>query len=370
MSKPSSISSSKDQTALLDPPDTAPRRRRAAYAQRGRRAIAWGAVLFVLACLVGQVLIDLCPLPFRFPEAAAVLAHAPRGDQSPQVVLFGSSRFGIGVNTDLFTDALRRYSHNPALSGYNAAIPAGDPITADFVLQQLLKEGCRPHIAVIEISPETVNRFVPWMKFHILRQLSRWETIRTIPDSMRSKAFDRVMTSLFFPLFRHNVQLTGWGSYTVSRLMGEGKEPILERVFPDPKQTMGKSEETDYYKWFKTYQISGVLPEKLNHLLTLCRENNIQPVLIGIPVSSHHRRFYTPEVEARYLQYMRQMEHEYGCAFIDLAGVFADDCFADHHHLNSKGNPLFSDLLAKEVVRVLHLDQPAPKSQDQGSSGR
>jgi len=362
MSKPSSISSSDASTALLEEPSAPPRRRRAACAQRGKRAVIWAAALFVLASLAGEVLIDLCPLRFRFPEAAFVVEHAPKGEQSPQVVLLGSSRFGLGVDARAFTESMRKAGGDQTLSGYNASIPAGGPVTADFILDQLLAGGCRPRVAVIEISPETVNQFAPWMKFHILRQFSRLQTIETIPDSLRSGAMDRVLTSLFFPLFRHNLQLTGWGSSALAQWVTGKPVPGLERVFPDPARQRGQSNETDYFKWFKQYQIRGVLPRQLNHLLARCRENNIQPILIGIPVSSRHRRFYTPAVEAEYLKFMQLMEHRHGVVFIDLAGAFEDEYFADHHHLNARGNARFSDRLGREVARVLRGERPPATS--------
>ncbi|MCC7349028.1 MAG: hypothetical protein IT446_00530 [Phycisphaerales bacterium] len=332
-------------------------RRRTALAARGRRAVVWASVLFVLASMAGGMLIDLCPLRFRFPEAAFVVHHAPRGAQSPDVALFGSSRFGIGVNTDRFTESLRKYSGNASLVGYNAAIPAGDAVTADFMLNQLLSVDCHPRIAVIEISPETVNRFVPWMKFHILRQLTRLQTIESIPDAAQSRAMDRVMTSLFFPLFRHNVQLTGWLFADVAEMLSGHEGEGLPWVFPDPKKQMGQSNETDYFKWFKRYEIAGIQPRKFEELLGLCRSNNIQPVLVGIPVSSHHRAFYTPAVEKKYKDFVGRLQREYGCAFVDYAGEIPDTMFADHHHLNEAGNAYFSDRLAGDVVRILNLHE-------------
>lgn len=360
MSRLLSISNSETS---VDPALEAQPRRRAAFAARGRKAVTWAAVLFVLASIAGGMLIDLCPLRFRFPEAAFVVSHAPTGEQSPTVVLFGSSRFGIGVDPEVFGASLRKHSGDASLSGYNAAIPAGDAITADFMLNQLLSVNCHPRIAVIEISPETVNRFVPWMKFHILRQLTRMETIESIPDAARSRAMDRVMTSLFFPLYRHNIQLTGWLFTDLAEVFTGRPDVGLPWVFPDPKKQMGKSNETDYFKWFKRYEIAGIQPRKFEELLGLCRANNIQPVLVGVPVSSHHRAFYTPAVEKQYKDFVGRLQREFGCAFVDYAGRLPDTLFADHHHLNAAGNAVFSDLLAGEVVRLLKLHAPEKPKQ-------
>lgn len=334
---------------------TRPGPRRLALAARGRKALAWAAALFVLACLAGWALIDLCPLRYRFPEAAFVVNHAPAGDHSPEVVLLGSSRFGLGINPAAFTAALRQHSGDANLEGYNAAIPAGDAISADFMLRQLLAAGCHPRIAVIEISPETVNCFVPYLKFQILRQFSRIQTIESIPDAARSRALDRVMTSLFFPLFRHNLQLTGWFFTETAQWVTGRPIPGPERVFPNPARQMGKSNETDYFKWFKRYEVSGIQPRKFEDLLGYCRANHIQAVLVGIPVSSRHRAFYTPAVEKQYQDFVGRLKREYGCAFMDYAGRFPDTLFADHHHLNAAGNAVFSEQLAADVVRLLKL---------------
>ncbi|MCC6424548.1 MAG: DUF1574 family protein [Phycisphaerales bacterium] len=330
-------------------------RRRLALAARGRRAVAWASVLFVLASMAGGLLVDLCPLRFRFPQAAFVMAHASTGAQSPTVVLMGSSRFGIGINTDRFSASLKKYSGDDRLSGYNAAIPAGDAITFNFVLTHLLEIKCHPRIAVIEISPETVNRYVPWMKFQILRQMTRMDIIKSIPDAAKSRAMDRVFTSLFFPLFRHNVQLTDWLFTDVAEAITGRPDAGMPWVFPNPKEQMGQSNETDYFKWFKRYKVAGIQPRKFEELLGLCRSNNIQPVLVGIPVSSHHRAFYTPTVEKQYMEFVVRLQREYGCAFVDYAGRLPDTMFADHHHLNEAGNEFFSDLLAGDVVRILNL---------------
>ena len=148
------------------------RSRRTPYRRRGRAALLGAAVLVVLAQLTAGLLLDLRGLAVRFPSAARVLAAVPRDGHGPDVVFLGSSRFE-GLLADEATALLRL--ENPEVGPVkvcNLAVPGGDPIAEDYVLECLLRRGSRPRLALVEVSPDAVNQYNQWFNLHPHRQIT------------------------------------------------------------------------------------------------------------------------------------------------------------------------------------------------------
>ena len=130
---------------------------------RGRRVLLWAGALFLAVQLSAGIWLDYYGLPIRFSEAARVLRAMRALPTSPDVVVFGSSRFERGVDAQITADCM---SGGP-VSVFNSAVPAGDLVVMDFLFEQSLRLGIRPAVVVIEISPETLSDHSPWMAEHL-----------------------------------------------------------------------------------------------------------------------------------------------------------------------------------------------------------
>src|SRR5829696_3715572 len=150
------------------------RQRRASFGRRARAASLWGVVLFVGGQLaIGLVLDYRYPLT-RFPSGGQAIAVARAEPRPPAVAFFGSSRTGAAVDVSRINALLKAEPGSPR--AVNLAVPTGDCLTSEFLLDQVLKAGVRPRWVVVEVSPETLNVQNVWMTTHVIRQLN-WEHV-------------------------------------------------------------------------------------------------------------------------------------------------------------------------------------------------
>src|SRR5262245_30474108 len=149
---------------------------RRALGRHSRARLACGRVWFAAVQLVVGRLLDYRYPRTRFPSAAVMLDAAAQEPQ-PAVAFFGSSRMGAAIDISETNRVLKvAHPQEPAPRSVMLAVPAGDAISAEFILNEMLKGGQKPRWAVIEVSPETVNSHNMWMIAHVMRQLN-WEHV-------------------------------------------------------------------------------------------------------------------------------------------------------------------------------------------------
>ncbi len=175
--------------------------------RRARMVLLWGLGLFTVLQLTGGLLLDYCWPLLRFPSAGQVLA-ALQQTPAPRVVFLGSSRTRVGIEQGVVGPLLSRYcSLSDLCPALNAGVPAGDPITEEFLLRRLLDQGVRPDWVVLEVSPETLNQHNEWLAIHVQRQL-RWEHLPGyLVQACRSGQGMRFLAARFCAPFLHRQQV-------------------------------------------------------------------------------------------------------------------------------------------------------------------
>jgi len=352
------------------------RSRRAAYRRRGRRALLGAAAVVVLAQLAAGLLLDWRGLAVRFPSAARVLADAARDGRGPDVVFLGSSRF-IGLQADEAQALLRlEYPAAGPVEVCNAAVPGGDPIAEDYVLERLLRQGSCPRLAVVEVSPETVNHYNQWFNLHPHRQITWPDTPRYLGDVCRAGELKKLAQARLVPLYAQRRGL-------LHQLVGPILQPLMPPeesspadVFGGPTPSLGadghlpwdsllqvrrpplSAAEADArgaaaasgWKRFDDYRPGGTTAAALERLLQRCNRNGIDVVLVGAANDSYFRRHYTPELNTAYLAYIGRLTHTYGCRFVDYRDAVPDQLFGDSCHLNGEGVHYLTRKLTREVL--------------------
>src|SRR5262245_17425073 len=109
-----------------------------AKSRRGRRASLWAFAVFVLIQLGGGLLLDYVWPQLRFPTAYLTFKALQQQAKPPDVMCLGSSRFGAGFAQEQIRDILRDETGDNHLTVFNAAIEAGDLVTADFIMEGAL----------------------------------------------------------------------------------------------------------------------------------------------------------------------------------------------------------------------------------------
>lgn len=333
--------------------------------RRAQAALLWALGLFLAVQLAAGYVLDEWGLAVRFPTAARHLAYLQSRPRQPDIVCLGSSRFGLGLSAPTMQQVLcTELNGETTPEVFNAAIEAGDCISADYMMTRLLQQGVRPRLAVIEVCPDALHRRNLWMYYHVRRQLGWHDVPSFVVDVVRARQSHRLLITRLVPLYAHRLrlgeELAAWwrGHPTIVNHYGfTGADQEWSQVLGVP-QTFERVHRRDWSeagvagprRWLKPYVIGGQSPAALDHLLATCQAHGIKVILVGVPVTAMHREIYTPEVEQAFLGYIATMQQRHGGQFVDLRSGVPDQLFWDNHHLLPEGCQFFSKKLASEVV--------------------
>ena len=346
---------------------------------RARRVLMIAALAIAAGQLATGLALDAAPRKVRFPGAADVLARAHAIGDVPFVLLLGSSRFWrIDVGT--VTTALRKTMGGVPPPVVNGAVRAGDPVVADYLVENLLAQGSRPGLVALEISPETIARPAPWVAEHAIRFFTWKDVVAWAPEIVVGDRASRVAAARFTPIHMYRREILTWvvgrePPYLRVLRPGHATQPashakpvvVTDEVQPDAAAetvrppaaaeppargprvwTVAGLGQTR--KWLRRYRPDGGAARALEHVLARCNDLGIRVVLVGVPVTSSVRGLYTPEVERAFQDQVERMSRRYAAEFLDYRGRIPDELFKDHHHLNPRGLFLLSHMLAEEVV--------------------
>lgn len=331
--------------------------------QRRALGILGSFLAFVaLGQLVASVLLDTPRLlEARFPQIEEQIAAMRARGGPPDILFFGSSRFEGGVQAWLI-EKIVRDELGVELRAFNAAVSAGDPLAFDRQLRDYRNAGVVPRNLVVEVSPETVARRVPFFDIDIVRQLTLREIVEIAVEDRRTARFHVLAACRLIPVYKHRQHFWRAAGIPVSR-------PAPEKVPEPPKHPDLEASSRAVSKWLSGYDTEGVATRRLRRLLAACRAAGIQVTLLGVPVSSPHRRAYTAPVDAGFLRLMGDLSREFGCRYADYRSRIPDAQFADNHHLDGTGSVTFTRMLASEVAVPLVRERervPGPESAGPG----
>lgn len=368
--------------------------------RQARWVLLWALGVFVLLQVLGSVLLDYYWLSARFPAAATLFASVRHNPQPVDVLAMGSSRFGAVYADEIGRLLQQQQGATGPVRAVTASIPAGDGITADFLLKHFLRDGVRPAVVLVEVSPESLNHCNTWLEYHVVRQLTWRETPAFLVDVLRTGQAMRWFRSRFLPFELHRQQICRQSFEGLCRLahtafLGvEGADPSPTRgegarsstmtgrevdrdpsapgataargVAPPPrweellrlKPRKASDELMEIFnqgrrlprELLRDYRIGGNTCQALERVIRRCRQYDIEVILVGVPVTSIHREFYTPQIERDFLAHMEYLTRTYHCRFIDYRDQVPDCLFRDIHHLDCDGGTYFSRRLARDLL--------------------
>jgi hypothetical protein len=347
--------------------DLAPRRRRA------RATLLWSIGLFVAGQLTIGLLLDYVWPLVRFPSAGRVMARLAQQPQNPEVVFLGSSRFECGIRPAEIGQLLERACRLGEPCGvFNGAVPAGDPISAEFVLHTLLERGVRPRLVVLEVSPEQLNYYNEWLGLHVRRQLTWADVPGYLVEACWAGQGVRFLSARLFPLFLHRQQVLEevWsaihrGSPPVASAPASAApesvpvnwdellQPPQREMTPALRASIESIRDFLPRHWLYDFHIRGNNPAALGRILTECRRHGIGVLLLAPPLTEAHRQCYGPAIESAFQEYLAGVQAAHGCRFVDCRAWLPDPLFVDNHHLDADGALYFSRLLTHRVLVAL-----------------
>jgi hypothetical protein len=330
------------------------------------------------------LLLDYRWTDVRFPDGAQVLARWRAQERPADVLLLGSSRLGLCVRAAEVQRQLREISGRSDLTVYNAAVPGGDLITADYLLERLLADGRRPGLVLIEVSPETLASRNAWLENHLEKQFTAAEVLASYHD-LRKFHWTRwttVAEARLVPLlhFRRALRDKIAGKSRPAEAGPSGYD--WESVFPQIGDPQGFPAKTavmlpQIRNWVGRYRIAGAPAAALDRLVDRCQERRVPVVLFGVPVSGPYRQYYAPPVLHAYHEHLEWLRQERGVRWVDFQDQVPDGLFWDAYHVLDGGADLVSGRLAREVLgpalageRVVIGDPQGRKDEPPGLSRR
>lgn len=347
---------------------------------RRMRRTARSVVLWTLCCYAAAQLPVLLVMERWKPALPAneerkgpqlrrlVAAHPDR----PLVLMFGSSRTAWAFRAG-HLDGMPAPDGRPLLV-YNFGMPTVGSIHHQMYLRELLAEGIRPRLLLVELTPPllcqahrgfTTEESMLEGAWTDPRQLRRMAPYFEHPGrKLRTWLQSRAMS---WYTFRTEIQTDLQHLYEGT--IREGVPDVDEwgwRTLPEEPPTAEERAATAHlavtmYGASLTQFRPGAGPIRaLRDLLELCSRERIQVALILMPEAAWFHRLYSPAVKATVADLRREVRERHGIEVIDATRWLADEDFEDGHHTVLSGANLFTAALRVEIQRLLSQQACSP----------
>lgn len=347
-----------------------------AYSQP-RAAIVWGIGWFIAGQVLLSVILEWHRPELRDPEFGLKVKYLHERVQEqpnrPLCLVLGSSRAALGFCPDILTEegpeTLR------ASCVFNAAITGSGPVRELACLRRLLAEGLRPQHVIVEVIPPLLHQVpgrteldavsVPRLAWADLAHLEgRW-------SQPRSEVLHTWWASRLVPVHAHRFVLLsqiapGWLPWSNrqdfwSEMQPDGWLPYpQELVTADEYRRKLAVSREEYTPRLAGFAITPLVDGCVRELLTLCREERIEVVLVLMPESSEFRSWYSCEAQELLDQYLGRLRDDYSIKLVNAREWIPDTGFSDGHHLLPHAAATFSKRFAQEA-RLLQGDSARPQ---------
>lgn len=261
------------------------------------------------------------------------------------LVMFGSSRVMYGFKGSLLDEPLGQAVGKQAVA-YNFGIAGGGHIYSYHALKQLLPEGIRPDLAIVEVLP-----FVLSQNNHCERQW--FDAAGTRREIVSHPWWERWLvpwyTHRFFlvysaaPKFVPRELYVNWLQRTDnSGWFAHPQGPQTAKTVQRTRRLLGPA--------FQSFRLGGGSCRALRDTLELCRQKQIRVALIFLPEASEMRSWYSSAMRSQVDEFIAKLGRDYAVPVIDGRAWLADDCFADASHLTVLGAERFTQRLGRLAI--------------------
>lgn len=325
------------------------------------------AVLMVIGLLIAVTATDLllfgCGLyrqllqsyfPWAEDQPRRVLATAVQWQ--PRVVALGDSRTRQAFRPTLIEEAAGVGDRQLHLA--NAGVIAAALSFDVVMLRRLLERAPAPDLVLIGLDPSDLFQWPPERVMPQLYDLYRGP--EDWPQTFSAKAEAEMWLSTVWPLWRYRFQASEIVSIALTTPPGQGADKLIPRAIPDawyaadvargwwPAHKSFPLTAADT-KWglFKQYPYPAQ-GENLKHALTLCRDRQIRPVLVWLPLYGHTSAAAEGALAMTYLKTLG------ADAVIDMSDTCQQpSLWQNPTHLNVAGGRVFSLALAERLGPML-----------------
>ncbi len=332
---------------------------------RARRAVVSGAVAFVLFTLVFALVVE-CVFPqLRDPEygyrEVRLRALHLANSQRPLVVMIGTSRTQNAIRPQEMSfgdDATAPLVFNFGQSG---ATPSHILLT----LQRLRAERIPLHAVCIELHPITMARNdPPEARFaDTATRLTHTDISRLQPYAEDTTALSRLwFTSRANPWHAQRLVVMShiaprWQPWQ-QRLDHQWRDTDAFGFTPHPDNGAEFQRDKRFAKTRAVYEqpladltVSEQTMRAYRDLVAECRAAGIRVAFYYTPEAASVRNWYSPRSLVTLAEFERMLTAELGCPVFAAPHTFAEDDFADGHHLLPAAATQFSRDFANQHLK-------------------
>jgi len=327
--------------------------------------VAAGFLALVAAQLGMSVALETVKPAWRDPEFGERLDRLrdlqTKHPKRPLVVALGSSRTQMGIRPSAM--GLDEAS-DPLVFNFGQA--GAGPMLELLTLERVLAAGIKPDRVLVEFFPATMG--IDDIAEH---KVPRWQTRFAAHDLAvlapycadarslhRTWFFNRVAP---WHTYRHDLLghwqpewqslLARWHD-TWDRVDAFGWEPFPFEAYATywRERWLAQSRER-YGPELQGLRMGGLAERLLRDLVSRCRGAGIAVAFFSIPEGPAFQSLYPPEVRTAADSYLQTLSRDLGIPVLAVNEPFAEEEFADSHHLLSAGAARFSRLFAERCLR-------------------
>ena len=336
---------------------------------RGRRAraVVLGGLLAILAAHVGLVAaVDTVVPEWRDPEYGYRLKQVrawqrDRPDR-PLVLAIGSSRTMMALSP-----AAMGFPDEPGSPlVYSFGQTASGPMQLMLTLSRLLDDGVRPAFLLVELFPAVLYYDAPaeellktfWTERLGPGDLARLAPYCGDPAVLRWQIIEPRLSpwySFRFTLASHVIP--NWLPHSARQdyrwyFDRYGWQPYPYEQIPDERRAHGIDlARKAYHHGLRYFRVGPMTDRVLRAIVERARAANVPMAFYLTPEGPAFRTLYAPETRPALAEYVASLTRGSGVPLFDAADGFAEDEFADSHHMLRGGAVRFSRRLADECLR-------------------
>jgi hypothetical protein len=253
------------------------------------------------------------------------------------------------------------------VAAFNFGIPGTGPCAGLLYLRQLLRDGPRPNLLLLEVLPpllaeQKVPRdldeahvptpFLQWADLPVLarcgagRRHLRRRWCRYAAWSWYYRRLD--ILEEMAPLLLHAARPTNLGLDA----SGWERNPAEGR----PAESRGRALEgtrAEYEPLVHDFRVGAGPRAALREALALCRAEGVPAALVLMPEGAAFRSWYGPGAWPQVRGLLEGLGREFGARVIDARCWMPEDAFSDSHHLLPAPAAAFTARLGREAVAPL-----------------
>ncbi|MGH7224366.1 MAG: hypothetical protein ACRELF_14140, partial [Gemmataceae bacterium] len=305
----------------------------------------------------------------KFKQLHERLAEAP---DRPLVLMLGSSRSDWAFQAG-------RLSGQPGPDGrtllaYNMAVPTTGGMHEALYLNDLLEEGVRPRLVLLELVTTHLNQsrrgllseehftVSRWISAHQLYFLSRYFT-------NKRRALNEWLEGRLMPWygFRWSVHQHLLGNHSMPQPFDPARRPMDDfgwRLLGTDPGTKGFRT----FRWFSAFKMYGETlrnfrlgakpAQAMRDVIARCRQEHIPVALVLMPIAPEFRELFPPPGRAELKNFLAELRADYGIDVIDATNWVEKKDFDDGHHVLKEGAYVFTTKLIAEVKKLLVRTSP------------